>query len=272
MCKFDDSYKLEIRSLKANNIDDERDKDKDNNDNNDSNDDNNNNEKVKDDGGDLLKALDEWCYQVYAERMEPYLEQLRNKEAVDRAPETFFMIDELEELLNSVKDIRLVPCNCRKLAERCEKPTETCLSFDASITDRTYGRSLSKDEAREIVILSHRKGLMHQINSDWREKGPTWMCNCCSCCCYPTRLAQDRGMKGIFPVIQYVAQRNEVKCSHCGACVKRCNFSAFQLGETEIMVNGKPRKRVEFDQDKCWGCGICVDSCVTKAISMVSLG
>ena len=166
----------------------------------------------------------------------------------------------------------MVPCNCRKLSERCSKLTETCLSFDASITDRTFGRSLSKDEAREIVKKAHRNGLMHQINSDWREKDPDWMCNCCSCCCYPLRVSQEKGMKGVFPVSQYVAERDEGLCSHCGVCVKRCNFSAFYLGETETMVKGKSRKMIKFDQDKCWGCGICVDGCATKAITMSSLG
>lgn len=246
VCKFDDSYKGKIDGLE--------DEDQDTY-----------------DAYSFLKALDEWCYQVYAERMDPYLEKLKNKEAVDRAPEAFLMMGELEELLDSVTDIRLVPCNCRKLAERCAKPTETCLSFDASITDRTFGRSISKDTAREIVKKSHQKGLMHQINSDWREKGPAWMCNCCACCCYPIRVAQEKETKGVFPVIQHVARRDEGKCSHCGICVKQCNFSAFYQGEAEAVVKGKPRKRIEFEQDKCWGCGICVNGCVSRAISMVPL-
>ncbi|KJR49337.1 Ferredoxin [Desulfosporosinus sp. I2] len=254
LCKFDESYKVNLKRC----TDSGENKNRVNKD-----------QKAEDDIGDrLLKALDDWCYQVYAEGMGPYLEQLKNNEVVDRAPETFLLIEDLEELLNSVSEIRMVPCNCRKLAERCSKPTETCLSFDGSITDRTFGRPLSKDEAREIVKVAHRNGLMHQINSDWREKGPAWLCNCCSCCCYPTRLAQERGMKGIFPVSNQVALRDDVLCLHCGVCTKRCNFSAFYVGDTEMEMNGKLRKMIQFDQDKCWGCGICVDSCVAKAISM----
>lgn len=218
---------------------------------------------------ELLQALDQWCYGVYADRMNPFLELLKNREAVDRAPETFELMENLEELLDSVNEIRLVPCNCRKLARHCSNPTETCLSFDYSITDRTLGRSLTKEEAIEIVKTAHRNGLMHQVNSDWRSNGAAWMCNCCSCCCYPTRLAQERGTKGVFPVIQYVAQHDEVKCTHCGACSKHCNFSAFYLGETEIVVNGKIRRKVGFDPKICWGCGICVDTCPNGAISMV---
>jgi len=220
---------------------------------------------------DLQQALDQWCYRVYADQMSPYLDLLINREVVDRAPETFLQIEELEELLDSVSDIRLVPCNCRKLASQCVKPFETCLSFDDLITDRTFGRSLTKEEAKELVKTAHRNGLMHQVNSDWRTSGPAFMCNCCSCCCYPTRLAQEKGTKGVFPIIQYVAQREEVKCSHCGACTKRCNFGAFYLGDEEMVVKGKTRRKVEFDPGKCWGCGICIETCATKAISMVQV-
>ncbi|AET70448.1 4Fe-4S protein [Desulfosporosinus orientis DSM 765] len=220
---------------------------------------------------DLRQALDQWCYEVYAERMDVYLDSLMNKEAVDRAPEMFMQVEEIDDVLNSVEDIRLVPCNCRKLSGRCTKPTETCLSFDNMISDRSAGRSLTKAEAKEIVEAAHRKGLMHQINSDWRLNGPAYICNCCSCCCYPLRLAQGKGTKGVFPIIQYAVQREEAKCSHCGACTRRCHFEAFHLGESEVIVNGKPRKRVELDLNKCWGCGICVEACPEKALSMVAV-
>ncbi|WP_291349658.1 ATP-binding protein [Desulfosporosinus sp.] len=217
----------------------------------------------------LKKALDQWCYSVYAERMDSYLDSLKNREVVDRCPETFLMIEDLDEVLESVSDIRVVPCNCRKLAEHCAKPVETCLSFDETITDRTSGRSLTKEEAKALIKTAHRNGLMHQVNSDWKTKGPTYICNCCSCCCYPIRLAQEKGTKGVFPVIRYVAQYDETKCSHCGVCAKRCHFEAFYLGDAETVVKGKARRRVMFDQSKCWGCGICVEACTGKAISMV---
>ncbi|KGK83289.1 4Fe-4S ferredoxin [Desulfosporosinus sp. HMP52] len=220
---------------------------------------------------DLRRTLDKWCYRVYRERMDAYLGSLLEGEAVDRAPETFLMIEDLDQVLESVKDIRLVPCNCRKLANHCVKPTETCLSFDDSITDRTFGRSLSKEEAKELVWSAHKKGLMHQVNSDWRTMGPTYMCNCCSCCCYPLRLAQEKGTKGVFPISQFMVQRDETKCSHCGACAKRCNFGAFYSGEAKTVVKGKSRRKVELNLNKCWGCGICKETCPTKAIAMTQI-
>lgn len=218
---------------------------------------------------ELLSALDNWCYEVYKGRMNHYLEQLQRGEPVFRAPETFELLENIEEFLDSSHEIRLVPCNCRSLADNCAGPLETCLSFDQSINDRTFGTSLTKEEALQVVKRAHKSGLMHQVNSDWRTKGPAWLCNCCSCCCYPTRLAREKGSKGVFPVLQYVARVDGEKCVHCGACVRRCHFSAFHLGKSKISVNGKLRARVEFEPEKCWGCGICADSCSLQAITIV---
>ncbi len=220
---------------------------------------------------ELYAALNDWCYGVYSEKMGPYLDQLQKKEEVERAPETFELLENLEELLDSVREIRLVPCNCRKLAGHCNKLTETCLTFDKSISDRTFGRPLTKEEAKELVKTAHKNGLMHSVNSDWRTNGLTYMCNCCSCCCYPTRLALEKGTKGVFPVLQYVAQHDVEKCTHCGVCTKRCQFSAFYLSDGETVVNGKTRRVVEFDPKKCWGCGICIETCRDGAISMGAL-
>lgn len=220
---------------------------------------------------DLRQALDQWCYSVYAERMDAYIESLSSGEAVDRAPEMFMQGEEIDEVLNLVQDIHLVPCNCRKLSGRCAKPTETCFSFDNTITDRAAGRSLTKGEAKEIFRAAHRKGLMHQINSDWRTNGPAYICNCCACCCYPLRLAQEKGAKGVFPISYSAVQREEAKCSHCGACTRRCHFEALHWGESEVIINGKARPKVELDLKKCWGCGICVETCPANALTMAAI-
>lgn len=212
--------------------------------------------------------LDHWCYEVYRDKMLPYIEKLRRNEEVERKPETFERVEEFYGMIDSTREIRLVPCNCRRLAQNCDNPTGTCMGFDGSLTDRTGGQPLTKEEAKEIVQLAHKKGLMHQINIDWRINGPAWMCNCCSCCCYPTRLALELGSKGVFPVIQYKARHNEETCTHCGACTKRCHFSAFAQDGAEVTVNGKIRKQVTLDQQKCWGCGICESTCPSQAITM----
>lgn len=217
-------------------------------------------------------ALDAWCYEEYRTRTLPYIKQLEANEEVTRVPETYELLENIDEFIDRSHKIQVVPCNCRMLAQNCDRPTGTCIGFDDSLTDRTGGKPLTKNEAKELVRLAHKKGLMHQVNSDWRTNGPAWMCNCCACCCYPLRLSQELGSKGAFPVIQYAANRDEEACTHCGACTKRCHFGAFHFDGMPVVLNGKPGKHVAFDPAKCFGCGICTTTCPSKAISMSRIG
>lgn len=215
---------------------------------------------------DLRDKLDSWCYEVYKGKMMPYVEDLLAGKEVEKKPETFLLMKDLDKLLDMVQEIRVVPCNCRRLADNCKKPVNVCIAFDDCINDRTFGETLTKEEAKQIIVNAHKKGLMQSINSDWAENGPTWMCNCCSCCCYPTRLATELGTRGVWPLLKYVAEHDENKCNNCGACVRKCNFKAFYF----VGENKRDRK-VKFDKTKCWGCGICETSCPTKAISIVKI-
>jgi Pyruvate/2-oxoacid:ferredoxin oxidoreductase delta subunit len=38
-----------------------------------------------------------------------------------------------------------------------------------------------------------------------------------------------------------------------------------------VDVEGKLKKNVLFDGDRCWGCGLCVNTCPSEAIAMRSL-
>ena len=56
----------------------------------------------------------------------------------------------------------------------------------------------------------------------------------------------------------YVAEVDTNACVQCGTCVKRCVFQAQENN----------RRSVVFHQEKCYGCGVCVTTCPTGAITM----
>lgn len=214
-------------------------------------------------------GLDEWCYETY--KKSPMFEKRLKGEADKSSNIAYLVLDELDEYLSKSKKFRVVPCDCRNLKDACDRPRETCIRFDDNITDRTFGREITKEEAKEIIINAHKKGLMLQVNADWRENGATGVCNCCACCCYPVRAAVEFNSKGKFPIVENVAIYDETSCTHCGRCVKRCYFGVFTFGNEEVEVNGKIRKKIIYDPEKCWGCGLCSTTCPTKSIVMQKL-
>ena len=55
-------------------------------------------------------------------------------------------------------------------------------------------------------------------------------------------------------------KRNEVKCTHCGACVPICPTDA-------LVIDPKTRK-VEFYSEKCIACELCIKACPPRAMEL----
>lgn len=200
--------------------------------------------------------IDEWYVNTYAESAKIRLEEMieGKRELIENA--YFFTLQETLELIDSIdKQIYVVPCNCKSVAQKCEKPKGVCLLFEDgpnSEWDRGYGQLLTKEDAKAIVIKADKNGLMHTSETDHA------ICNCCGCCCYPIRASKAIGTTGIWPKRRYDIFWDESKCINCGKCTRICNFEAFV----------KKDKKVEFIEEKCLGCTLCSSNCPTNAISI----
>jgi len=69
---------------------------------------------------------------------------------------------------------------------------------------------------------------------------------------------KDLGVK-IQPLNQDVT-RNEVKCTHCGACVTICPSGA--------LVLDPKTKKVLFHAEKCIACELCIKTCPPRAMEL----
>ncbi|MHC4560061.1 MAG: 4Fe-4S binding protein [Planctomycetota bacterium] len=54
------------------------------------------------------------------------------------------------------------------------------------------------------------------------------------------------------------AKVDEEKCTGCGACIEECTSDAINMVDEKAVV----------DEGECIDCGICVDACEEEAISM----
>lgn len=171
-------------------------------------------------------------------------------------------LEDVHDIISKARTIAVTNCTCRLIAHKCDKPLEVCLQInraaDYSIA-RGTGRSLTKDEALELVRQSEEAGLIHVVMN--KQSVDHFICNCCACCCQTMPVLIEHNVSVIEPS-RFAAVVNADACTACGTCVDRCFFSAITTdGETAATVNA----------DKCMGCGLCQVTCPGDAISMIEV-
>jgi hypothetical protein len=110
-------------------------------------------------------------------------------------------------------------CYCRHKAEhlgaRCDAPMDNCLSLNGGaefIVRRRFGREIGRTEALEILSRAREGGLV-QIADNVRSR-PTFVCNCCACCCGQLQAISQWGIAAVNPS-GFLPRRDGARCSGC---------------------------------------------------------
>ena len=160
-------------------------------------------------------------------------------------------------------------CYCRHKKEHldgsCAKkaPTEEiCISLGTAarfMVRRGFAEERSVEQLLQVLDRARSLNLTH-ITDNIRHK-PSFICNCCSCCCELLG-----GVKQGFPdgvaKAPFMLQIEEESCIGCGLCWKNCNIGALESGAE----NGDKIARVE--EHKCLGCGACISTCPSGSLSL----
>jgi Pyruvate/2-oxoacid:ferredoxin oxidoreductase delta subunit len=171
-------------------------------------------------------------------------------------------MSELEEILRSAKVISQGDCYCRKKMRNCIEPMDGCLCLDDEAIveiERYDGKEITVDEALESMKRTHDAGLVHMAYVYEGKDKPDVICSCCRCCCHSLSAALRFGYSDHVFFSKMVANQDPELCEDCGDCVDRCQFQARFIEDD----------RLQFQQDKCAGCGVCLTQCPTEAITMV---
>lgn len=166
-------------------------------------------------------------------------------------------------------------CYCRHKKEHegksCKKgaPVENvCISLGNGakfLSRRGFAQQKSKEELLAIIDMAHDLHLTH-ITDNIRNK-PTFICNCCSCCCEIMAGVQMGYFDGVAKT-GYIATIDPEKCDYCGQCFTACNVKAIGLKKT-YGGKAKARRVSEIKQEICLGCGACISACEKGAISLI---
>lgn len=162
-------------------------------------------------------------------------------------------------------------CYCRHkkhhLGEDCIKDApmeDICISLGTGakfLVRRGFAKEQTTEELLEILNRARKLNLTH-ITDNIRQK-PSFICNCCSCCCELLAGVQAGYSDGVAKA-PFLLNIDDELCNSCGLCITACNVAALEMTQ--------PKQPVQLQKKVCLGCGACISVCRQGALSMVDRG
>jgi ferredoxin/biotin operon repressor len=166
--------------------------------------------------------------------------------------------EDIKQIVERAENLAVTNCTCRLVDGSCGKPLEVCIQCNRSADyalERGTGRKISKEEAIALLKTCEEVGLVHVVNN-MRSIGHV-ICNCCDDCCINWPAPRQTGVNFAAPS-RFLAVCDPAVCTECAICVERCHFDAIDMDkETE-----------RIDAVRCMGCGLCVVTCPTGAMTL----
>jgi Pyruvate/2-oxoacid:ferredoxin oxidoreductase delta subunit len=163
-------------------------------------------------------------------------------------------------------------CFCRHAAshagEACDAPEDVCLSLNGGaefVARRGFGRAIDRAEALDVIARSRELGLV-QLADNVRSR-PTFICNCCGCCCEQLRGITDFGLRAVNPS-GFEPRVDEARCAGCSRCARACPVGAVTLAPRRSPGARRSALAPRFDLDRCIGCGVCAGACGKGALAL----
>jgi Pyruvate/2-oxoacid:ferredoxin oxidoreductase delta subunit len=176
------------------------------------------------------------------------------------------------EVVGSSRAWAVSLCFCRHEAEhlgrRCDAPMDNCLSLGAGaefVARRGFGRAIGRSEALDVLARAREGGLV-QI-ADNVQSRPTFVCNCCGCCCEQLQGINRYGLAAVNPS-GFVPLRQAEDCAGCSRCARACPIAAIEMRPVRTEASRKSELAPHVDLDRCIGCGVCADACKKHALRM----
>ena len=168
--------------------------------------------------------------------------------------------DDIRSMLDRAKSFRVRDCICRVQQEKLNK--RKC---DSPVRNCVSFSPVERPKRPNDITKEEAIALLNQAE----EAGLVhcvsnaiqdvfYVCNCCGCCCGILRGITDWGIEESVARANYFAVVDADECTSCGICVERCQVKAITLEQDIATVA----------LDKCIGCGLCVSGCTSAAVKL----
>ncbi|MDA8441646.1 MAG: 4Fe-4S binding protein [Peptococcaceae bacterium] len=158
-------------------------------------------------------------------------------------------------------------CACRHeashLGKACDAPQEVCMSLGSTsewIVRKGLGKPATVEDLLQVLQQTQELGLVHLCDNVMNK--PTYICNCCGCCCHVLRDINEKQVFATHPS-NFLPTVDLDSCAGCGICVARCQIHAIAL-----CAQGDGIEVPVVNEEVCIGCGVCAAACPSGAMGM----
>jgi ferredoxin len=180
------------------------------------------------------------------------------------------------EIIRTASHIGVGVCYCRHKMEHldraCDSPMNICMTFNnvaSSLTRHAIARPIDAPECLDLLEEARERRLV-QFGENV-QRGVSFICNCCGCCCEAMIAARRFGILNTIQTTNFLPRLDPDTCNGCGKCVAACPVEAMSL----VSANdpAKPKKKgSRLDESICLGCGVCVTVCPQRGIRLEPRG
>jgi NAD-dependent dihydropyrimidine dehydrogenase PreA subunit len=198
---------------------------------------------------------------------------VREEALPERPPTEVLAWERATTVVAEATTVAVSDCPCRThaglLGRACDAPVRTCLSFGAaaeSLIRADLADPISNEEGLELLAAAKAAGLA-QTGDNVQER-LTYLCNCCGCCCGMMQAIRRAGLHGAIVPSNWVARIDPDQCRGCrDGCVTACPAGAIERCDSQ--GQGRRAYWSVLDEERCLGCGVCIDQCRFEALELV---
>jgi len=199
------------------------------------------------------------------------------------------------QIVASASAVAVSLCVCRHkaahLGRACDRPQRCCMSLNyaaESLIRIGNAEAITTAEALRMLEECKQAGLVQTADNVQRK--PTFICNCCRCCCGLMQGVRDFSLRTTIATSNWISVVDDAACKGCGRCAEVCPVEAIQIvprdGESEgdrhsfqaeaarklsqspACERSRGGKHAVVDPAICLGCGLCRSVCKLDAVHM----